>query len=389
MTPQRCTVLASGRRYIGIFFDTCYASDTLEATSFTGLAACSIPCPGDSTQLCGGNVFLNTSRNRRRHKDLRQLLGRAAPSNVLLIIYEFTLALPITSTTASGATTFGTLATALEPETSIPGLGTTVAGPLATSQMSLGGVGAAGTGVAGQVSPAVGPGNTVASPGTINPTNLGPFVITSVVTTVSYTTIDPENPTALIPTEYCTTLYYEDCGCPTQTVPKVSMATLSVNCSACGYNGANHILLTVPGGSDDIYSTKTNLLGNSGVPGREGVTPSSDPDIKQLGAFPDIPSHASTNVNNDLAGSGTKIQGSATVLRAPGLIVPVSGIQTGNGQVAQTIASAGGSSNGELLTMIPSNFATAGTNGRSASFGVARFVFVSFCAVMIVHLITF
>ncbi|KAL3297274.1 glycoside hydrolase [Colletotrichum asianum] len=70
--------------------------------------------------------------------------------------------------------------------------------------------------------------------------------MTSVVTTITYTTINPANPTALMEAEICSTLYFPDCGCPTQVTPTVPMTTIEASCNRCGSKGENLVTLTVP-----------------------------------------------------------------------------------------------------------------------------------------------
>ncbi|KAM0276760.1 hypothetical protein ACHAQH_006409 [Verticillium albo-atrum] len=79
-------------------------------------------------------------------------------------------------------------------------------------------------------------------------------VITSVVTTITYTTVDLANPTVLVPAEVCTTLYFEDCHCSTQAIPTVPMVTYAAECDKCGDNEENIIYLTIPGYVDSKYS---------------------------------------------------------------------------------------------------------------------------------------
>ncbi|KZL82374.1 hypothetical protein CI238_13259 [Colletotrichum incanum] len=283
MTPQKCIVLVQGRRYSGVFFDTCYASDSLEATAFVPGNNCSIPCPGDARQICGGNAAaLNTTRLFLRQKLRSNVLKRAAPANILLTIYELVVGLPGTTIVGPGTTIVIPPTTIIGPGVTVPGPGVTVVAPTIVSLpgspagpgVTVFGPGAtvvapttvslpgspAGTAVADVPTTAVGPGTTVVTTNGIivtqPPSAPGPVVfpslrnsdgaITSLVTTITYTTVDPTKPTVLVPVELCTTLYFKDCQCPTQVVPTVPMATYVAECAKCGGNGQSKVTLTIP-----------------------------------------------------------------------------------------------------------------------------------------------
>jgi hypothetical protein len=70
--------------------------------------------------------------------------------------------------------------------------------------------------------------------------------VTSVVTTVVFTTVCPTDPASLIVTEVCSTIFYEDCGCDSQVVPEVPMTTTLASCHACGPDGGDTVTLIVP-----------------------------------------------------------------------------------------------------------------------------------------------
>ncbi|KAL0936369.1 uncharacterized protein CTRU02_208584 [Colletotrichum truncatum] len=257
MTPQKCIALAQGRRYSGVFFDTCYGSESLEATTFVQGTGCSIPCPGDPTQICGGNAAaVNGTRLGTRHLLRPRLLKRAAPPNVLLTIYEIAIVLPGSTVISSGVTVE-------VPPTTIVGQVVTVPGPNVVVSIP------ATVAVSGPPTGAIvlgGP-NTIVPPVVTVVTTRRVFVtqlanasgqgaltslrspvagMTSVVTTITYTTIDPARPTALIPVELGTTLYFEDCHCPTQVIPTVTMAPYVAQCDKCGENGRSIVILAIP-----------------------------------------------------------------------------------------------------------------------------------------------
>jgi len=66
------------------------------------------------------------------------------------------------------------------------------------------------------------------------------------ITTVTYVTIDSNNPEILVTTHIPVTLGYTPCHCDHQLYPPVAMTTILSPCNACGTNGENHITLTVP-----------------------------------------------------------------------------------------------------------------------------------------------
>ncbi|SPJ86964.1 uncharacterized protein FTOL_11989 [Fusarium torulosum] len=67
------------------------------------------------------------------------------------------------------------------------------------------------------------------------------------VTTVTYTIVNPTNPSSFTVTEYRTTLSYEPCSrCVHQPISTVDMTTYRVPCSACGHGGENLVTITAP-----------------------------------------------------------------------------------------------------------------------------------------------
>ncbi|KAF3806930.1 hypothetical protein GCG54_00007182 [Colletotrichum gloeosporioides] len=81
--------------------------------------------------------------------------------------------------------------------------------------------------------------------------------MTSVVTTIIYTTINPTNPTALMEAELCSTLYFPDCGCPTQVTPTVPMTTIEASCNRCGSKDESLVTLTVP---ESAYRSQQSVV---------------------------------------------------------------------------------------------------------------------------------
>ncbi|KAM3437134.1 hypothetical protein NHJ13734_004781 [Beauveria thailandica] len=56
MNLGKCTELCRGKKYAGVFETACYCASELDADTRVSTDACDAPCPGDSTQLCGGRV---------------------------------------------------------------------------------------------------------------------------------------------------------------------------------------------------------------------------------------------------------------------------------------------------------------------------------------------
>ncbi|KAM3500994.1 hypothetical protein MY10362_005920 [Beauveria mimosiformis] len=56
MDLDKCTELCRGKKYAGVFETACYCASELDADTRVSADTCDTPCPGDSTQLCGGRV---------------------------------------------------------------------------------------------------------------------------------------------------------------------------------------------------------------------------------------------------------------------------------------------------------------------------------------------
>lgn len=158
-------------------FSICYGSQSLEATNFVPSGRCRVRCPGDDKQICGGNVAAN-SPGLPRH--LRS--KRAVSSSILLTVYSLAVSLP--NTTATG----GFIVSGTAPV------------------------------------PLLSPSNTETNNNVTRPTNIPGLgvvtVTTSVVTTVTYTTVNPVDPTAFIAVELCTTLFFEDVAAIRKPLPR-------------------------------------------------------------------------------------------------------------------------------------------------------------------------
>ncbi|RKL17703.1 hypothetical protein BFJ68_g4579 [Fusarium oxysporum] len=225
MTTTSCVALARGRAYVGIYDRSCYASDSLDATSLVLNGRCDIPCPGDSSHFCGGLVV--SSSERRWVGPRKALDTRAAPANILLTLYalndvppspgETSTEVEVTATTQDGVTAIPTDAIPSRPVATVIDIMTesVILQPVETVIDSI--------------------------------TKSGQTLVEATVTTVTYTIVDPNNPSTMTVTEYCATLSYELCSrCVHLPVPTVEMTTYVVPCNACGHNGENEITITAP-----------------------------------------------------------------------------------------------------------------------------------------------
>ncbi|GKT41187.1 uncharacterized protein ColSpa_01368 [Colletotrichum spaethianum] len=168
------------------------------------------------------------SRRFPVRRDIRtQVFRSAVPANILLTIYGVLVDVPGTTIVVPGTTIVGPSTTIVIPPTAGIGPSATIAGtgvtPLGPTTVPLPVV-PSGTLAPGQPTTVFGPDGALVT-------------VTSVVTTITYTTVDPVRPTALSPVELCTTLYFEDCHCPVQAIPEVPMATYEAQCDRCGLVG--------------------------------------------------------------------------------------------------------------------------------------------------------
>ncbi|KAG7405426.1 hypothetical protein Forpe1208_v015273 [Fusarium oxysporum f. sp. rapae] len=202
MTTASCVALARGRAYVGIYDRFCYASDSLDSTSLVLNGRCDIPCPGNSSHFCGGLVV--SSSERRWVGPRKALDKRAAPANILLTLYALDDESPSpgeTSTPVATVTDIVTESVVLQPVETII--------------------------------------DSVTQPGQTR--------VETMVTTVTYTIVDPNNPSTMTATKYCATLPYEPCSrCAHPPVPTVEMTTYVVPCNACGHHGENEVTITAP-----------------------------------------------------------------------------------------------------------------------------------------------
>ncbi|RBQ79887.1 hypothetical protein FVER14953_08541 [Fusarium verticillioides] len=225
MTTSSCVALARGRAYVGIYDRSCYASDSLDSTSLVLNGRCDIPCPGDSSHFCGGLVV--SSSERRWVGPRKALDRRAAPANILLTLYALDDEPPSP----------GEIST----ESEVPVTTQDEITPIPTNAISSGPAAAATEVMTESVT--LQPVETVID----SVTQPGETLVETTITTVTYTIVDPHNPSTMTVTEYCATLSYEPCSrCAHPPVPTVEMTTYVMPCKACGYHGENEVTITAP-----------------------------------------------------------------------------------------------------------------------------------------------
>ncbi|KAB5518842.1 hypothetical protein GE09DRAFT_1155531 [Coniochaeta sp. 2T2.1] len=204
MTPEVCVGLCSARKYAGVFDSTCYCADSLDAASsaLPDIDQCNQPCPGNPAQYCGGIASLSTSP--------------AAPAN------------GTTNSTLPPSARFVHARAVASPNILL----TVYANPDAGSQPA--------------PAPGLGDpsGSTAVPVATVIATVTGPM--TTITTTLSYTTVCSTNPASLVVVTTCATFTVPDCGCPTQTYPSIPVSTVVHPCNACGAGGEDSVTLTVP-----------------------------------------------------------------------------------------------------------------------------------------------
>ncbi|RYC88130.1 hypothetical protein BFJ63_vAg8988 [Fusarium oxysporum f. sp. narcissi] len=246
MTTEECVRIGTGYAYIGIYLRSCYAADTLDSADTVATGRCDILCPGDPCLFCGGVV-------ETRFKFHRGLSHREAPPGILLTLYAQIEAISSSLTTSD-------VLSAVDVKTDnslLPTGNPTIPISLPSSTRSL--VDSTIT-----VEPSV---TIIQSQGrrpiippfpTTISFNAGNFTRTEavVITTITYTVVDPNNPSYLTVTELYTTLRSPPCRhCQYQQPQTVEMTTIKVDCNACGHYGENTIILDVPAGAVVVAPT--------------------------------------------------------------------------------------------------------------------------------------
>ncbi|KAM0431846.1 hypothetical protein ACHAPT_005098 [Fusarium lateritium] len=321
MTLQSCVQACGGTIYIGVFEETCYCADRLDADTraVAEESDCNVPCPGNDKQLCGGLAAKSTSNPRRWMPSRRD-----APSSVLLTVYAsladtdmpeappgMGASLPTTSSgqvelsasdNLTGETgsdgrpnaivtgdvtevvvvtntltdsTVTRVITQLDPsevttvtraieqfgqpkintrvrvivEPDFSGVTTltrtiTEFAPPGSSDFPSDGIAQIERPDATTITRIIGgPGGS--GMGAVSPIIVDPDR-PAVRTTVTYFTVFPSDPGALVPQESVITLWYEQCDCETPKLMEPPMETKVVECDGCGSNGESTVTLTVP-----------------------------------------------------------------------------------------------------------------------------------------------
>ncbi|KAG8671082.1 hypothetical protein FPOAC2_04402 [Fusarium poae] len=256
MTTAECVRLGAGRAYIGIYLRSCYAADTLDAADTVADGRCDLPCPGDPGLFCGGVVDAN-SNPESRFKSRGRLSRRDAPPGILLTLYAQIEAISGTLTSSDTISTVD----AITSNSLLPTGDSTIPLPLLSSTQSF--IDSAITVEPSEPVTRSQGGRPIIPPFPTSATfNLGNSTSTRVgvapiVTTVTYTVVDPNNPSHLTVTEFCSTLRPSPCRlCQHQPRPTVEMTTIKVDCNACGHSGENTILLEVPAGAAVAAQTR-------------------------------------------------------------------------------------------------------------------------------------
>ncbi|KAM5382955.1 hypothetical protein ACJA88_003488 [Fusarium oxysporum] len=247
MTTRKCVDLALGSEYVGVYKESCYKADLLSDTEFISDTRCDLPCPGDPTLICGGNF-------RGRQK----LLHRAIASDHLLTLYRKTVSSsasyssssytpPSSSLQATGAHTYESTSESsslsrYSKTTSSYSLSSFTTINLGSKTLSVSDSTITKTTSESRL-PTLFPTPTAIHTAFSIVTIDHAYTQTQfaeTVTTVTYTTINPSNPAALITTCVPITLLYSPCECEHQVYPSVDMTTV-----ACTHGG-DIATLTVP-----------------------------------------------------------------------------------------------------------------------------------------------
>ncbi|KAI3331338.1 glycoside hydrolase family 16 protein [Ustulina deusta] len=209
MDNEACVSSCTGRKYAGVSGETCYCADILGDATAVANEKCSVPCPGNPREICGGVL----SATEQAPPPAFAGLGSPRTNS---------------TRTLSKAKLIGVSARADRP------LPRRAAPPPAALLTVYGNVD-------GDIPPPA-PGMGGSPEGTRQ----------TVTTTVTYTTICPTDAAKLVTLEYCATLTPQQqqacggAGACTATRPAVPMTTFAETCDACGPHGANTVTLTVP-----------------------------------------------------------------------------------------------------------------------------------------------
>ncbi|KAJ4328519.1 hypothetical protein N0V84_001036 [Fusarium piperis] len=305
MTIQSCIQACGGATYIGV-----YQELDANTRAVANESSCDVPCPGNDKQFCGGLAARSTSKPRRWMHSRRDApssvlltvyasladteapepppgMGASRPSTssgrvdlddsdsqaTAVVTDDVTKVVVVTNTLADSTVTrvvtqlgpsevttvtrvIGNLAqpdvntrvqVIVEPDAS----GVTT---LTRTITELGRPGMANFPTNGIAQLEI-PGATTVTRVIEDPSRSGMGAASPIVadldrpgvrTTVTYFTVFPSDPAALVPQERVVTLQYEDCDCETPRLMDPPMETKVVECDGCGANGESAVTLTVP-----------------------------------------------------------------------------------------------------------------------------------------------
>ncbi|KAF5679721.1 hypothetical protein FDENT_8654 [Fusarium denticulatum] len=238
--------------------ESCYAAVTLDSAETVTNGRCDLPCPGDPGLFCGGVILTDSSPDSR-------LRRRDAPPGILLTLYAQIEATSSSLTTSEAPSTAGIPAlTATSTEITLQPILTSESSGLPTENPTFSNSPPSSTETfvksvitlepsvpvtrSQGAKPVTPPFPTTVSYNAGNLTRTE--AVAPIITTVTYTIVDPNNPSDLTITEYCTTLRPPLCRrCQYQKPPTVEMTTIEMGCNRCGHNGENTIAITVPAGA--------------------------------------------------------------------------------------------------------------------------------------------
>ncbi|KAF7548005.1 hypothetical protein G7Z17_g7342 [Cylindrodendrum hubeiense] len=197
MTPSLCLSLAKGSKYFGVWENLCYAADFLSQTNMAPSERCNLRCAGNERIFCGGLVSPEVHRS---HFGESPGFQRNIPTSQQGFRATFLLTLYI------------------QKKDDTPSLDGAAITPPA--------------GAVGLVS---------------KPAPTAPGSVTSTVTMVRYTTVNPADRRYLVIAEFRTTIQFYYCAtCHTTAPPSVKMTTCEASCDGCGSEGQDSTMLTVP-----------------------------------------------------------------------------------------------------------------------------------------------
>ncbi|KAA6410314.1 MAG: putative endo-1,3(4)-beta-glucanase [Lasallia pustulata] len=232
MTLERCTTECASYKYAGVFKELCLCGNTLDVSTGTNdtQGDCNMPCPGNLSQICGGQVAASSRLARRQ----------TALSNVLLTLY--------TNTAVAKEVSAGT---------TLPGSTTAVGGAAATSSPTTPTFGISAAPNTSTALISAQPQSSVLGFG------MGGSITASDTYTTVLTTIYVDLCSTGL-TTLTTTLTTTHCSClpPYEPTPTIPMTVVCKVCSACGESGSPSTLtVTVPitsgAGIDAIAASST------------------------------------------------------------------------------------------------------------------------------------